>query len=157
MVIVGYRGRRRADVEKELDGYRWPALSRKAYCQFEVHHKLLADDIRGTGCFLSRGLGSAPSVSQFKTFFVTSERLSLVTRSISTSGWRLISPALQGHHPSQREGSGLLQIRHYVPTQDRCLLLTFLPSSPGAPGCTRDPNVRLTTIRRVPMAANAAK
>ena len=34
-----------------------------------------------------------PSVSQFETFFITSMRLSLGTKSVSTSGWRLIPPA----------------------------------------------------------------
>jgi hypothetical protein len=75
---------------------------------------------------------SYPAVSQYKTFSITSVRLSLVTKSVSTSGWRLISPTegnggehnsaqnflreeFQGHHPSQGEGSGLLQIRHYFP------------------------------------------
>ena len=29
-----------------------------------------------------------PSVSQFETFFITSVRLSLGTKSVSTSGWR---------------------------------------------------------------------
>jgi hypothetical protein len=39
------------------------------------------------------GEDSYSSISQFKTFFITSVRLSLVTRSVSTSGWRFISSA----------------------------------------------------------------
>jgi len=31
MVIVGYREKSRVYVEGDGDGYRWPALSRKAY------------------------------------------------------------------------------------------------------------------------------
>ena len=34
-----------------------------------------------------------PSASQFETFLITSARLSPVTRSVATSGWRSISPA----------------------------------------------------------------
>ena len=33
------------------------------------------------------------SVTQFKTFVITSPQLPRVTRGVSTSGWRLISPA----------------------------------------------------------------
>jgi len=40
-----------------------------------------------------RGPQFIPSVSQFDTFFTTSVRLSLATRSVSTSGRRLISPS----------------------------------------------------------------
>jgi hypothetical protein len=40
-----------------------------------------------------KGEEDHPSVSQFKTFLIISVRLSLVTRSVSTSGWRLISSA----------------------------------------------------------------
>jgi hypothetical protein len=34
---------------------------------------------------------STPSAGRFKTFFITSVHLSLVTRSVSTVGWRSIS------------------------------------------------------------------
>ena len=36
------------------------------------------------------------SISQFKTFFSTSVRLSPVAKGISIPGWRLISPAKAG-------------------------------------------------------------
>jgi hypothetical protein len=42
-----------------------------------------------------------PSVSQSKSFFITSVRPSLITRSVSTSGWRLIWSAFCGHHGNQ--------------------------------------------------------
>jgi hypothetical protein len=58
------------------------------------HRKLLADDIRDNGCFLSREPRFTSSIDPFKTFIVTSVRLFLVSASVSTSGWRLISPAL---------------------------------------------------------------
>jgi len=42
---------------------------------------------------IEQGPQFTPSISQLKTFFNTSVRLSLVTRSVTTSGWRLISSA----------------------------------------------------------------
>jgi len=43
------------------------------------------------GLLSAQGLWSTPLVSQFGTFFITSAPLSLVTRRVSTSEWRLIS------------------------------------------------------------------
>jgi hypothetical protein len=50
-----------------------------------TRHCSWREELEGEGYYLS--------VSQFRTFFIASVRLSLVTRSVSTSGWRLISSA----------------------------------------------------------------
>ena len=54
MVIVGYKEKSRRDVEEGGDGYRWPALSRKAYWEFQGHHTNQA--YAGKSLILERGL-----------------------------------------------------------------------------------------------------
>jgi len=53
----------------------------------------LIEQIDGMFSGSERGSQFTPAISQLETFLITSVRLSLVTRSVSTSGWRLISSA----------------------------------------------------------------
>jgi hypothetical protein len=82
-----------------VEGEEIAALPHSLCSGLRLTAMTLGDRGRG-GCFVAgaprndtRVEGEGAYVSQFKTFFITSVRLSLVTRSVSTSGRRLISPA----------------------------------------------------------------
>ena len=62
-----------------------PTSNQVLCLEFQEQHKLLTDNMRGSGCFLIspspesspvKGEDSYPSVSQFKTFFITPVQLS---------------------------------------------------------------------------------